>query len=414
VRDKLLNKFKDLKKHRPVLEDLIKKHKVSVAVCFVLIAWLLLVFMMRSYDFYQLKKAALQEDVFSVSIVHPKHDKSLETIDLPGNIMAWNQSYIYSRVDGYIKAWYTDYGARVTKGQIMARINTPMLNARYGQAEADLNAVDAKYKLAILTANRYIAMKESRAVSIQSISVKEAMLKFEKGKYDAAAYHVKTLKERLKFKQIVAPFSGIVISRNINLGDYVTERGSVAEQSPKATHLFIVAEIQKVRLFVSIPERFGRFLKPGFKADVVFPQYPNRHYAAEFLSSATAFDPQTRTVVTEFVIDNEDESIWPGSYATVTVSADTKADILTVPTTAMIFDAHGMRVATMDEHHKVHFKDVNVAQLRARTVEILGGLSITDKVINAPNLGLLEGSKVKVVELAKGYLQEDEPIHEKH
>ena len=231
------------------------------------------------------------------------------------------------------------------------------------------------------------------------------MLKFEKGKYDAAAYHVKTLKERLNFKQIVAPFSGIVISRNINLGDYVTDQGSVAEQSPKATHLFIVAEIQKVRLFVSIPERFGRFLKPGFKTDVVFPQYPNRHYKAEFLSSATAFDPQTRTVVTEFLIENQDESIWPGSYATVTVSGDTKADILTVPTTAMIFDAHGMRVATMDEHNRVHFKNVEVDQLRARTVDILSGLSITDNVINAPNLGLLEGSKVKVVKLAKGYLQ---------
>jgi RND family efflux transporter MFP subunit len=405
VLNKYVNKLKDLKKHRPVLEALIKKHKLPAAVCFVLIAWLLLVFIMRSYDFYQLKKAASQEAVFSVSIVHPKQDKALETIDLPGNIMAWNQSYIYSRVDGYIKAWYTDYGARVEKGQIMARINTPMLNARYGQAEADLKAVEAKYKLAILTADRYIAMKESRAVSIQSISVKEAMLKFEKGKYDAAAYHVKTLKERLNFKEIVAPFSGIVISRNINLGDYVTDQGSVAEQSPKATHLFIVAEIQKVRLFVSIPERFGRFLKPGFKTDVVFPQYPDRHYEAEFLSSATAFDPQTRTVVTEFLIENQDESIWPGSYATVTVSGDTKADILTVPTTAMIFDAHGMRVATMDEHNRVHFKNVKVDQLRARTVDILGGLSITDKVINAPNLGLLEGSKVKVVTLAKGYLQ---------
>ena len=114
------------------------------------------------------------------------------------------------------------------------------------------------------------------------------------------------------------------------------------------------------------------------------------------------------------MIENQDESIWPGSYATVTVSADTKVDVLTVPTTAMIFDAHGMRVATMDEHNRVHFKDVKVDQLRARTVDILGGLSTTDKVINAPNLGLLEGSRVKVVTLAKGYLQEDEPNHEKH
>jgi len=400
-----LKKIKAFVKYRSYFEQSIRNHKLLAVVFFVLIIWLVLVFMMRSYDFYQLKKAALKEDVYSVSIVYPKQNKTPETIELPGNIMAWNQSYIYSRVNGYIKAWYTDYGARVEKGQIMARINTPMLNARYGQAKADLEAVKAKYKLAILTADRYIAMKESKAVSIQSISVKEAMLKFEKGKYDAAAYHVKTLNERLKFKHIIAPFSGIVISRNVNLGDYVTEQGSVEEQSPKATHLFIVADIQKVRLFVSIPERFGRFLKPGFKADVVFPQYPNKHYAAEFLSSATAFDPETRTVVTEFVIDNQDESIWPGSYATVTISADTNADILSIPTTALIFDAHGTRVAIMDEHHRVHFKDIKVDQLKARTVDVLEGVSVTDQVINAPNLGLLEGSKVKVATLAKGYLQ---------
>jgi RND family efflux transporter MFP subunit len=394
-----------IKMYKPVLGSLVKQHKIPAVACLVLFVWLLLVFVFRGVDFYRLKKAASQEDVFSVSIIHPKQNQALETIELPGNIMAWNQSYIYSRVDGYIKAWYTDYGARVEKGQIMARINTPMLNARYGQAKADLEAVNAKYKLAILTADRYIAMKESRAVSIQSISVKEAMLKFEKGKYDAAAYRVKTLNERLKFKKIIAPFSGIVISRNINLGDYVTEQGSVAEQNPKATHLFIVADIKKVRLFVSIPERFGRFLKPGFKTDVVFPQYPNRHYSAKFLSSATAFDPETRTVVTEFEIDNQDESIWPGSYATVTVSADTKANLLSIPTTAMIFDAHGTRVATMDEHHRVHFKDIKVDQLKARTVDVLEGLSVTDQVINAPNLGLLEGSKVKTATLAKGYLE---------
>ena len=387
------------------MKDLMRKHKMPAVACMVLFIWLLLVFVMRGYDFFRLKKEASQEDVFSAAVVYPQKNNHIESIELPGNIMAWNQSYIYSRVNGYIKAWYTDYGAKVEEGQVMARINTPMLNARYGQAEADMKAVEAKYKLAILTADRYLAMKESKAVSIQSISVKEAMLRYEKGKYDAAAYRVKTLKERLNFKEIVAPFSGVVISRNINLGDYVTKRGSVTEQNPNATHLFIVADIQKVRLFVSVPERFGRYLAPGYKADVVFPQYPNRHYEANFLTSAKAFDPQTRTVVTEFVMENKDESIWPGSYATVTISGNTQANILSIPTTAMIFDAHGTRVATIDEHNRVHFKQIKVDQLKARTVNVLEGLSETDKVINAPNLGLLEGSKVKVATLAKGYLQ---------
>lgn len=387
------------------LHHLIKQNKRISAVAIIFLAWLFLVFVMRSYDMHKLKKAALAEEVFPASIVQPKKNTSVETIELPGNIMAWNQSYIYSRVNGYIKAWYTDYGASVEKGEVMARVRTPILNARYGQAKADMKSQEAIYKLAELTANRYIAMKKSKAVSIQSISVKEAHLKAEKAKFNATEYRVKTLGERLKFKTIVAPFTGIVISRNINLGDYVSKQGNVEEQSPKPTHLFIVADIEKVRLFVSIPERFGRFLEPGFKADVVFPQYPNRHYEAKFLTSAKAFDPQTRTVVTEFVMENEDHSIWPGSYATVTISAKTKSDLLSLPTTAMIFNAHGTRVATVDAHNRVHFKDIKVAQLRQRTVEVLEGISPTDRVINSPNLGLLEGSKVNIVTPVTGYLQ---------
>ncbi|MDX2347087.1 MAG: efflux RND transporter periplasmic adaptor subunit [Legionella sp.] len=403
-----------LKNAKTSIENLPKKYRLPVLIACVLIAWLVIVFLMRSYDFHRLKKAALQDEIFSVSTVFPKKDDTSEMIELPGNIMAWNQSYIYSRVDGYIKAWYTDYGAKVKAGEIMARINTPTLNARHGQAVADMKAAEAKYDLAILTAKRYVAMKESKAVSIQSISVKEAYLKVERGKYNAAKFHADTLKEWLKFKTIVAPFSGIVISRNINLGDYVTKRGEVEEQTAKPSHLFIVADITKVRLFVSIPERFGLFLKPGFHADVVFPQYPNRHYKAKFLTSANAFDPETRTVVTEFVIDNKDESIWPGSYATVTISGQTRANILSLPTTAMIFDAHGTRVATIDKNNTVHFKNIKVDQLRKRTVDIAEGVLITDKVINNPNLGLLEGSKIKEVTPAKGYLQEDASNDKKH
>lgn len=389
-----------------MVKDLFKKYKMIAIAGIILIVWLLGVFIMRSYEFHKLKKEALQEEVLTVAIVKPKKDDGVETIDLPGNIMAWNQSYIYSRVDGYIKEWFTDYGARVHKGQIMAKIRTPTLNARYGRAKADMKAQEAVYNLAILTANRYIAMKESKAVSIQSISVKEALLKVERAKFNAAKYRVQTLKAWLKFKRIVAPFSGIVISRNINLGDYVSKQGSVTEQSSEATkHLFIVADVHKLRLFVSLPERFGRFLLPGYTAEVTFPQFPHRRYTAQFLTSAKAFDPRTRTVVTEFVIENKDEVIWPGSYATVKVAAKTHNNILSLPTTAMIFDAGGTRVATLDKNNRVHFKKIKVDQLKARTVDVSEGLSLDDKVINSPNLGLLEGSKVRVVKPVKGYLE---------
>lgn len=382
--------------------EIIKKYKYLVAASCGLLIWMLFVFIMRNYEYHQLKKKALEDSVLPVSIVYPKKDNSIERMALPGNIMAWNQSYIYSRVDGYIKNWFTDYGAVVHKGQLMAQIKTPTLLAEYGRAKADMKAQEAMYNLAILTANRYRAMKASRAVAIQAISVKEALLKAQEAKFNSAKYKVKTLAAWLKFRKICAPFDGVVISRNINLGDYVSKQGNVTEQNAESTkHLFIVADVHKLRLFVSVPERFGRFLVPGFTANVVFPQYPNRKFKATFLTSAKAFDPQTRTVVTEFVMDNKDEDVWPGSYATVSVSARTKNNILSLPTTAMIFDAQGTKVATIDENNIVHFKKIKVEKLKSKTIEINKGLSINDKVINNPNLGLIEGSKVRVVNLSK-------------
>ncbi len=379
--------------------DFFKKNKHLAAALGILI-WLFLIFIIRSYEYFQLKKKALEDSILPVSIVTPQQDLSIERISLPGNIMAWNQSYIYSRVDGYVKKWLTDYGAVVHKGQLMAEIKTPTLLAEYGRAQADMKSQEAMYDLAILTAKRYRAMKASRAVSIQEISVKEALLKAEEAKFNSAKYKVKTLEAWLKFKKIRAPFDGVVISRNINLGDYITKQGNVTEQSTTATkHLFIVADVHRLRLFVSVPESFGRFLVPGLTANVVFPQYPNREFKANFLSSAKAFDPETRTVVTEFVMDNKNEDVWPGSYATVSISARTKNGILSLPTTAMIFDAQGTKVATIDKNNLVHFKKIKVEKLKSKIVEISNGLSINDKVINNPNLGLIEGSKVRVVNL---------------
>lgn len=378
--------------------EIIKKYKYLVGAALIIVLWLLSVFIIRNYEYHQLKKKALEESVLPVAIIHPIQDESIEIIDLPGNIMAWNQSYIYSRVDGYIKNWVTDYGAVVRKGDLMAQIRTPTLLAQYGRAKADMKAQEALYELAKLTADRYRAMKASKAVAIQAISVKEALLKAEKAKYNSSQYKVKTIKAWLKFRKIIAPFDGVVISRNINLGDYVSKQGNVTEQSMQSTkHLFIVADVHKLRLFVSVPERFGKVLVPGYTAKVEFPQYPNRKFKAKYLTSAKAFDPQTRTVVTEFVMENKNNNVWPGSYATVSLCARTKDNIVSIPTTALIFDAEGNKVATIDENNLVHFKTIKVEKLKSKIVEISKGLSVNDKVINNPNLGLLEGSKVRVV-----------------
>ena len=187
---------------------------------------------------------------------------STETITLPGNIEAWFQAPIYAQVSGYVKMWYKDYGAQVKKGDVLAEINTPTLDAQYSQAKAALEAERAKYNLAVVTAERWTALRKSHAVSEQEISVQDANMKAETAQLEAAEHNVNNFEAKLQFKTIVAPYDGVVTARNINVGDYVNKDGNISDKDA-VTNLFSVADIHKLRLFISVPEAFGHILKPG-------------------------------------------------------------------------------------------------------------------------------------------------------
>lgn len=370
----------------------------------------LLVFaLLIAYEFYARKRASdllqqetLENAIPTVSVTNPKPGSPTETIMLPGNIEAWFQAPIYAQVSGYVKMWYKDYGAKVKKGDILAEINTPTLDAQYSQAKASLEAQRAQYNLAVVSAQRWVALRKSHAVSEQSISVQEANEKKAKADLEAAEHNVNNFLAQLQFKTIVAPYDGIITARNINVGDYINREGNISDRNA-VTNLFSVADIQKMRLFISVPEAFGHVLKPGLTADVTVPQFPNRHFKAEFLTVAGGFDPNTRTAVTEFTIDNEDRALWPGSYASVTLTVPVGATNLTIPSSALVFQEHGAQVAIVGKDDCVHFTPIKIVKILDGRIEISGGVSKTDRLINNPSAALLEGDKVRVVQSANGY-----------
>ena len=352
-----------------------------------------------------LKREAQEDSVYPVATVKPKPSTGQEAITLPGNIEAWYQAPIYAQVSGYVRMWYKDYGATVVKGDILAEIEAPALDAQYQQAQADMMATKARNELASLTAKRYSAMKSSHAVSEQVISVKEAAARAERAQFGAAQHLVDSFGAQLRFKQIVAPYDGVVISRDINVGDYINKEGNISQSEGKS-NLFTVADIHKMRLFVSVPERLGVFLKPGLTATVILPQYKKRQYTAQFVAVARGFDPDTRTAITEFSIENNDQSIWPGSYAMVTLSVPADKDLLTIPSTALVFAEAGAQVAIVSADNKVHFKDIKIDKVLGNTLQIFEGVSVTDSLIDSPSAALLEGDTVRVVSAAPGYTEE--------
>ncbi len=349
-----------------------------------------------------LREQTLESAVPTVAIVSPQPVPSTETITLPGNVVGWYEAPMYARVTGYVKMWYRDYGDQVKKGDILAEINAPDLDAEYQQARADLDSERARYKLAEVTAKRWVALRPNHAVSEQSITVQEQNLKVEAALVKAAEQKVGNIEAFIRFKTIVAPFDGVVTQRNINVGDLVSKEGNLSTPNAKS-NLFTVADVHVMRLFVSVPASFGPFLQPGLTADVTVPQLPNRHFTGKFLTVARGFDVSTRTAVTVFTIDNEDRALWPGSYAEVHLTAPINRQAFTIPSTALVFQEHGTQVAIVTDDDRVHLKPIAVSKLMDNTVEVAEGVSGSDRVVNNPSAALLEGDKVRIVTPAPGY-----------
>jgi RND family efflux transporter MFP subunit len=364
------------------------------------------------YRFYENKHnaVAMREETLhlaipAVTILSPKEAAANETITLPGNFVAWHQAPIYARIDGYVEEWYSDYGAKVKKGDLLAILNTPMIDAEYRMAEAEVAAKQAEYNLAVVTKNRYVGLGGTKAVSVQSVSVQQANERVKKAELKRAEQALENVQARRHFKHILAPFDGVVIERNINVGDYVNEQGSLSLQGKEDANIFTVADTRKMRLFVSVPESFGPFLQPGLEADVTVPQFPGRHFTAKFLTVAGGFDVSTRTAVTEFLIDNEDGVLWPGSFASVNITAPLNSGALIIPVTSMIFEEDGATVAVVTEDNRIHFKPIKVTKILPTTLEV-AGISKTDRIVDNPSAFLLEGDEVHIVtKPAKGYIK---------
>lgn len=351
-----------------------------------------------------LRADAKQASVPDVAVVQPKPAPATLSMTLPGNINAWYEAPIYAQVSGYVKMWYKDYGAAVKKGDVLAEVNAPGLDAQYAQAKADLQVAQAKYGLATVTANRWRSMGKSQAVSGQSVSVQNANEQSARASLDAAQHNVDRYAALEQFKTIVAPFDGVVTARNISVGDYVGAGSGNMNANGTASELFTVADTHEMRLFVSVPEVLSYVLKPGLKARVTVPQYPDKIFTANFLTIAKGYDPNTRTAVTEFTIDNADQKLWPGTFASVSLSAPAEGGIYTIPTGALVFQEKGMQAVTVDAQNKAHYKNITVGRMSDAYTEVDAGLTPTDHIINNPPADLLEGQTVHLSVPEKGYL----------
>jgi RND family efflux transporter MFP subunit len=366
-------------------------------------------FVLRNRRLDALERVAEDQSVLPVDLVSPKAGPATRSLSLPGTLSAWYEAPIFAQVSGYVSNWYEDYGASVKAGQLLATIETPGLDADYAQVKAQLRVAETKYKLAVTTASRWQALAGTPAVSKQEVDVQTAGAAAGKAEVEAAEQEVARYAALEGFKRVVAPFDGVVTARLTDVGSYVNAGGGQARANDKSTELFSVADVHKLRVFVAVPQDYADGLGTGPAATIHLPSQPGKAIEAKFLTTARAFNSNTRTAVTELTVENPNRTLWPGTYVDVVLQVPADPAIPTMPEQALIFRAAGPQVALLDAQNRIHLKSVTLGENLGEIVQVTSGLSINDRLVNNPPAGLLEGEVVRPVTPTPGYVSPTSP-----
>jgi RND family efflux transporter MFP subunit len=330
-----------------------------------------------------------------VAVVTPGSNSGDPGLELPGRVEAYASAPIYARVNGYLKSWKKDIGAHVKAGELLAEIETPDLDQQLLQARADLASAQANATLAQTTANRWTSLLVSGSVAKQDVDEKVGDLVAKQALAKAAQASVDLLVATKGFARIVAPFDGIVTARNTDVGALINAGGGNAPQ------LFVVSDIRTLRVYVNVPQSQVPTVPPGTQATISVPEHAGKSYAGRVVSSAQSVDAASGTTLMQLSVDNAAGELMPGSFATVRLQLASPLHALSVPASALIFDARGLFVATVGADHRVSLKPVTVARDLGKLIEIGSGLEATDRVIDSPPDGISNGVEVQIAENPK-------------
>jgi RND family efflux transporter MFP subunit len=315
-------------------------------------------------------------------------------LDLPGRLQAYISAPIYARVPGYLKDWKHDIGGKVKAGDLLAEIDTPDLDQQLMQARAALSVAQANAKLAQITAERWQSLANTDAVAKQDVDQRTFTWNANVAQVKAARANVDQLVAEEGFKRLIAPFDGIVTARDTDIGALINVGAGGGQE------LFIVSETKKLRVYVNVPQNYVPSVPPGTKATIRVPEHPDKTYSGTVEASAQAVIPSTGTTLMQLIVDNSAGELMPGDYASMHLQITAPANVLSVPSSALIFDAKGLSIATVNADNHVVLKPVTIQRDLGAVIEIGSGLSPNDRVIENPPDGIGTGAEVRLAAAA--------------
>jgi RND family efflux transporter MFP subunit len=344
----------------------------------------------RVYSRNQLGQETTQEAIPVVIVEKPSASPPSEDLVLPGSVQAFVEAPIFARTSGYLRTWYTDIGDAVKKGQLMAEIETPEVDQQLRQSVADLATAHANDELAQTTDVRWKGLLANQAVSQQDADTRAGQAAASKAQAASAQANVGRLRELESFKRIVAPFDGVVTARNTDIG------ALIAAGQTSGSALFRVADTQKLRIYVDVPEPYAAKAQPGINVQLRFNEHPGKDYPATLVRTARALDPTLRTLRVELQVDNSQGELFPGAYAEVHFKLPGSNSTFRVPATALIFRSQGLQIATVGSDNKARLRSIVQGRDFGTSVEVLSGVSANDQVVINPPDSLSDGGTVRI------------------
>lgn len=330
----------------------------------------------------------------SVRIILPRTAEP-RPLTLPGRLQAWAEASVYARTNGFVARRLADIGDRVQAGQILALIDTPDLDQQLAAADAAVQTARAQRDLSARTAQRWNELSARNVVSQQATDERRGDLAARTAQLSQADAEVNRLRALTGFKQVTAPFDGVVTSRAIDVG------GLIVSGSTSSPPLFTVTDMRRLRLYVRVPQAYTGAMQPGVQAAFSVPEYADRSFTAELTRTAGAVDVPSGSMLVQFTVDNADGALKPGGYAQVRLALPPEASVtpqLRVPASALIFRASGTSIAVVDGEGRVTVKPVRIARDLGADLDIASGLEPGDRVIDSPSDAIRSGDQVRPTE----------------
>src|SRR5436189_1575488 len=324
----------------------------------------------------------------TVSVVSPTTGAPPDGLMLPAEVRPWQEASIFSRVNGYLKSWLVDIGAHVEQDQLLAEIDTPDLDHQLEQARSQATLAQGSSQLAKITNDKWQKLWHEGVVSELDADNTATNQVTTKANAEAFAANLRVLEQQVAFKRVTAPFPGIITARNTNVGDLIVANNTDME-------MFHIQHTNPLRIYFRVPQANVTDVRVGQSIDVVFSDL-NKTLPAKVATTSESITPNSRTLLVELHMDNPNNEIQPGSYAQVRLTSGSLGQIVTLPNNTLLFRTRGLQVGVVKPDNTVELRDIKVGRDFGTTIEIVQGITPSDKVIVNPADSLVTGAVVHV------------------